>query len=94
MMRALLVTLAAVVLLTARTFAQSPMPVIVPAATATTPVRAAIAVEPTAGASALKQLLEMKAANEEIIRKQSATLEQLDELQKNAEQLRIYSKRS
>jgi hypothetical protein len=36
----------------------------------------------------------MKAANEETIRKQAATLEQLDELAKAADQLRIYAKRS
>jgi biopolymer transport protein ExbD len=42
---------------------------------------------------ALKMLQEMKAANEETLRKQAATLEQLDELEKAAEQIKIYSKR-
>ena len=35
----------------------------------------------------------MKSANDEILKKQTATLLQLDELQKAAEQLKIYSKR-
>lgn len=35
----------------------------------------------------------MKAANEEMLRKQEATLQQLDEIQKAAEQLKIFSKR-
>jgi len=42
---------------------------------------------------ALKMLQEMKAVNEETLRKQAATLEQLDELEKAAEQIKIYSKR-
>jgi hypothetical protein len=43
---------------------------------------------------AIKSLQEMKAANEELLQKQQATLQALDELQKQADQLRIYSKRS
>jgi hypothetical protein len=43
--------------------------------------------------SALKMLQEIKAANEETLRKQAATLEQLDVLEKEAEQLKIYTKR-
>ena len=39
-------------------------------------------------------LQEMKAANEETLRKQAATLEELDELAKAADQIRIFSKRS
>ena len=41
----------------------------------------------------MKAILGMKAANEEILKKQAAALQQLDELQKAVEQLRIYSKR-
>jgi hypothetical protein len=41
----------------------------------------------------LKMLQEMKAANEETLRQQAATLEQLDELEKAAEQIKVYSKR-
>ena len=43
--------------------------------------------------AALKTLLQMKAANEEILRKQAATLLQLEEMEKAAEQIKIYSKR-
>jgi hypothetical protein len=42
----------------------------------------------------LKALQEMKAANDEILRKQAATLQQLDEMEKAAEQIKVYSKRS
>ena len=41
----------------------------------------------------LKALQEMKAANEETLRKQAATLEQLTELEKLADQIRIYTSR-
>lgn len=76
--------------------AQSPAPVIVPAMTpaATT---SKTAPEPAADNSipaTLKLLQEMKAANDEILAKQAATLIQLDELQKAADQIRIYTKRS
>ena len=74
--------------------AQSPIPVIVPAATPAvaakappTPARA------DSGASVLKMLQEMKAANEETLRKQAATLEQLAELEKLADQIRIFTSR-
>jgi hypothetical protein len=78
--------------------AQSPVPVVVQAATGP-----AITTAPKAGdvpraadsaASLMKLLQDMKAANDETIRKQTATLEQLDELQKAADQLRIFAKRS
>ena len=39
-------------------------------------------------------LEQMKAANDDLLRKQQATLQQLEELQKSAEQLKIFSKRS
>jgi hypothetical protein len=76
--------------------AQSPMPVIVPAMTPAVKSSQAPAAPENAGSlqAALKQLLEMKAANEETLRKQEATLQQLDELEKAAEQIRIYTKRS
>jgi len=41
----------------------------------------------------IKQLQELKVQNEEILKQQQAALEALDEMQKEAEQLRIYSKR-
>lgn len=41
----------------------------------------------------IKELQELKAQNGEILKQQQAALEALDEMQKEAEQLRIYSKR-
>ena len=43
--------------------------------------------------AAIKSLEEVKAANEETLKKQQATLDALDQLQKDADQLRIYAKR-
>jgi hypothetical protein len=76
--------------------AQSPMPVIVPAMTPAAKSPQTPAAPENAGSlqAALKQLQEMKAANEETLRKQAATLEQLDELEKAAEQIKVYTKRS
>lgn len=70
-------------------------PVIVPAATPAVTSSQAPAAPDNSGSlqGALKMLQEMKAANEETLRKQAATLEQLDELEKAADQLRVYSKR-
>ena len=43
--------------------------------------------------AALKALQDLKATNDELLKKQAATLQQLDELQKAVEQLKVYSKR-
>jgi hypothetical protein len=77
--------------------AQSPTPIIVQAATSAPPTTAAtpIAVtQPSADAELQAKLLrQMKADNEELLKKQEATLQRLDEIQKAAEQLKIFSKR-
>jgi biopolymer transport protein ExbD len=75
--------------------AQSPIPVIVPAATSAAKSSQAPGsfANSTSLQAALKMLQELKAANEETLRKQEATLQQLDELEKAAEQLKIYTKR-
>ncbi|MEY2491884.1 MAG: hypothetical protein QOH24_835 [Verrucomicrobiota bacterium] len=83
--------------------AQSPPPtgsaaplIVVPAADSALPVSAATTQktpgEPdlTAEIELLKQL---KAKNDETLKKQQATLEALDQLQKDADQIRIFSKR-
>ena len=44
-------------------------------------------------AANIKELQELKARNDEILKDQQAALDQLDELQREAEQLRIFSKR-
>ena len=78
--------------------AQSPAPIVIQAASpyASKPATS----EPTSAApdlalaqSAVKLLEEMKAKNAETLQKQEATLQQLDEIQQAAEQLKIYSKR-
>ena len=75
--------------------AQSPIPVIVPAMTPATkvqsPVTAAVATASTQ--TALKALQAIKAANDEILKQQAATLEKLDEMEKTANEIRINTKR-
>ena len=94
-MRTLALSVLATFVLSGILAAQSPMPVIVPAATPAVTSSLAPAVPENSGSiqAALKVLQEMKAANEETLRKQAATLQQLDELEKAAEQIRVYSKR-
>ena len=81
--------------LTGLLLAQSPKPMIVQAATpGAAPSRAPLAPESSLSLqAALKELQEIKAANEETLRKQAATLEQLDALEKAADQIRIFSRR-
>jgi hypothetical protein len=75
--------------------AQAPTPIIVPAMTPATanknPVTAAVTT--TATETTLKALQAVKAANAEILNQQKATLEKLDEIEKAANDLRIYTKR-
>jgi hypothetical protein len=94
-MRTITLSILAVFALTGLMSAQSPKTMIVQAATpAVAPSRAPAAPESSLSLqAALKELLEIKAANEETLRKQAATLQQLDELEKMAEQIRIYSRR-
>jgi len=76
--------------------AQSPTPIIVqaassPAAKSTT--SAPVAADVQSIPDAIKQLEQVKAANEEVLAKQKAALQRLDELQDAADQLRIFAKR-
>jgi hypothetical protein len=75
--------------------AQSPTPIVVPAMTpaktAGGPVTPAVANASTQ--TTLKALQEIKAANAEILKQQEATLQKLDELEKAAQEIRIYTKR-
>jgi hypothetical protein len=75
--------------------AQSPTPIVVQAATATTaaptPIPAAKDSEPNP--IAMRMLQQMKAANQDVLKKQEATVQRLDEILKAAEQLKIFSKR-
>jgi hypothetical protein len=75
--------------------APSPMPIIVPAMTPATVIKTPAA-ENAAGSAqnALKALQAMKAANEEILKQQAATLLKLDEIEKAAQEIRIFTKRN
>jgi hypothetical protein len=75
--------------------AQTPAPVVVQAAPAANTTAPVVRSAPPAAASgsAVKTLHEMKAANDELLRKQAATLQQLDEMEKAADQIKIYTKR-
>jgi hypothetical protein len=78
--------------------AQSPAPVIVQAANATaaatsTSSKAAANADVHSTADAIKVLEKIKAGNDEVLAKQKAALEKLDELQDAADQLRIFAKR-
>ena len=92
---ACLATAVGVVTLTAQQ--PSPMVVVQPANAATAPAPAAAAAVPSSAenavAAAIKALEQMKAANDATLKKQEAMLQQLDELQKAAEQLKVFSKR-
>ena len=48
----------------------------------------------TAVKTPLQTLVELKAANEALLQKQQKTLQKLDEIKLQAEQLRIFTKRS
>ena len=77
--------------------AQSPVPIVVqaanPAATSTSSKSAAAAADVHSIPDAIKLLEQIKAANDEVLAKQKAALERLNELQDAADQLRIFAKR-
>jgi hypothetical protein len=74
--------------------AQTPAPVIIQAVTPAPEVAKPVAAAQAQGApSALQLLQEMQAANAATILKQDAALATLDELQKAAEEIKIFSKR-
>lgn len=94
-MRKSLFSLLAAGALVSLTHAQSPTAIVVPAMTpATTTQTSATSATTTSSASAtLKALQAMKAANDEILKQQTAMLQQLDEIEKVAEEIRIYTSR-
>jgi hypothetical protein len=85
-----LLRIAIVALTVCASYAQSPAPLVSGAEAKTT---AAPASTNANMQETMKSLRELKAANEQILKKQQATLEALDELQKAAEQMKIFSKR-
>jgi len=95
-MRKFVFPLLAVLALAGILAAQSTQTMVVPAATPVVITKApGVGVTDNTAVlqAALKMLQEMKAANDETLRKQEATLEQLDLIQQAADQLKIYSKR-
>ncbi len=76
--------------------AQTPALTIVQAAPTSEPAPPAVTrVAPASSTESVFKLLEeMKAVNEVILSKQAATLGQLEEMEKAAEQIKIYSKRT
>lgn len=97
-MRTLLSLIAGVTLAIHSVHAQTSTPVVVqaasgPAATPAQPAAQAAPANAAAAQSTLKLLQDMKAANDETLKKQQAALQQLDEIQKAADQIRIYTKR-
>jgi len=80
--------LAGAVIGVAQTLEPTPVPM-----QAATPALVPDAKQQAEMAENIKQLRELKAQNDEILKQQQAALEALDDLQKEADQLRIYSKR-
>ena len=97
-MRAKILFVFAVLLAAGGASAQSPTPIVVQAASGTTVTStssksAAAATDVHSIPDAIKLLEQIKAANNEVLAKQKAALERLDELQDAADQLRIFAKR-
>jgi hypothetical protein len=70
-----------------------PTPLAISAAPTPTPAPAQAAKEQAEMTADIKELQELKALSDEILKQQQAALDALEELQKEAEQLRIFSKR-
>ena len=95
-MRTLFLSILAAATVVSSGHAQSPISIVVPAMTPATttgqsPVTAAVTTASTQ--TTLKALQAIKAANDEILKQQAATLEKLDEIEKAAQEIRIYTKR-
>ncbi len=83
-------------LASAATRAQSPAPIVVQAAspaTATSTTAAVVAKDADSIQAAIKTLQQIKAANQEILTRQKATLETIGDIEEAAEQLKIFAKR-
>ena len=94
-MRALILSLLSSVLLVSISFAQTPVPVVVPAVTPATTAKSAATADsaPNSTQAAIKALQALKAANDDILKQQAAALLKLDEMEKAANEIRIYTKR-
>lgn len=94
-MRTLIPAAAAFALFVSIGAAQTPMPVIVPAMTPATTAQSPVTAAVTTASmqTTLKALQAIKAANDEILKQQAATLQKLEEMEKTAQEIRIYTKR-
>ena len=94
-MRTILLSVFAAAVAFSSAHAQTPAPIVVQAMTPAPPKQSAVVAGVTTPATqtTLKALQAMKAINEEILAQQKATLEKLDEMEKAANEIRIYSKR-
>jgi len=94
----IIVTLLTLSIAAATTNAQAPEPVAVqasgPTATASTAGAAADSEGGASKADLLQSLQQLKAANDEIVKRQLATLEQLEEIEKAAAEIKIFAGRS
>jgi hypothetical protein len=70
-----------------------PTPVTLPPQPAPAPAAADAAKEQAEMAANIKELQELKAQNEELLKQQQAALDTLEQLEKDADQIKIYSKR-
>jgi len=96
----LTILLVVITLLGATAKAQSPTPIIVQAANAPATATASTSSKATTAAAdaqsilaTIKLLEQIKAANDEVLAKQKAALERLNEMQEAADQLQIFAKR-
>lgn len=95
------ILLVAVTSLGATAKAQAPTPIIVQPANAPATTATSGSAKPAAAAAsdaqsipaAIKILEQIKAANDDVLAKQKAALQRLDELQQAADQLQIFAKR-
>ncbi len=75
--------------------AQTPAPIVVQAMTPAPRTQSPVAagVTTTSTQTTLKALQAIKVANDELLKQQAATLQKLEEMEKAANELRVYSKR-
>jgi hypothetical protein len=95
-MKQLILTGAIALFLSGNAWAQAPVivqPANQPPAAVSTNGKTPAAADDSDVLATIKSLTEMKAANEEMLKKQQAVMDALDQLQKEADQLRIYAKR-
>jgi hypothetical protein len=95
-MRRLVALAAAMVLVGLAVLAQSPAPIVMQAAPDVTPAATSPPQNEADDADLIAEielLQDLKAKNAETLKKQQAVLESLDQVQKDADQIRIFAKR-